>query len=359
MVRERCEGTPQGKRAVTNTIVNPEVNPETPVKIAGVPAVTVLMSVRDGSSAMLEQAVSSILTQTFADFEFLILDDGSREEATLAALAVVARRDARIRLHREPARGLTKTLNRGLALARGHYVARQDADDWSEPERLARQVDFLDRHPEAAVCGANAWMHQEDGAALWATRLGQRRAEIREALWSGNPFVHGATLFRADAARAIGGYCELFTCSQDYDFFWRLCDAAGGANLGAPLYHYRFRRGAVSARRAGEQARVHRATQSLARARSRGERSDAARALAEADAGDPTHRAREAPLGAGLKQADHRMLAGDYRGAARCYASLLWRHPASFLAWGKLIRWFVFLTAPMARPWCFRGRLFR
>lgn len=340
------------------TAMHSEAGPAIPARIVRAPAVTVLMSVRDGSCAMLDQAVSSILTQTFADFEFLILDDASREPATLRALTVAARSDARIQLHREPARGLTKTLNRGIALARGHYIARQDADDWSEPERLARQVDFLDRHPEAAVCGANAWMHQEDGAPLWATDLAQGPAEIREALWRGNPFVHGATLFRADAARAMGGYCELFRCSQDYDFFWRLCDASGGANLSAPLYHYRFRRGAVSAERADEQARVQRATRSLARARrsgaeTAGVETQVARALAEAV--DPS-RGEQEPLGPRLKQADHRMLAGDYRGAARGYLSALGRHPGSLLAWGKLLRWLVFLIAPAVRPLCFRRR---
>jgi hypothetical protein len=158
-------------------------------------------------------------------------------------------------------------------------------------------------------------------------------------------------MFRAEAARAIGGYSEAFACSQDYDFFWRLCDAGGGANLAAPLYHYRFRRGAVSAQRAAEQARVHKATQALAWARQRGAPTDVAAALAEAGRQAQVSRER---LRARLKQADHRLLAGDYLGAVRSYASLLGRHPASPLAWGKLIRWFVFLTAPSVRPLCFR-----
>lgn len=316
-----------------------------------VPAVTVLMSVRDAPIGMLDRAIASVLAQTFADLEFLILDDGSRDPAFGDALERHAEGDARIRLRREPARGLTKTLNVGLAAAAGRYIARQDADDWSEPRRLERQVEYLEEHPEIAVCGANAWMHQENGAPLWATRLPGAAAEVQRALWSGNPFVHGATMFRAGAARAIGGYCEQFACSQDYDFFWRLVDSGGGANLAPPLYHYRFRLKAVSAQRAAEQARVHLATRALARDRLLGADADIAGALAEAD-----RQMRVAPgrLGSCLKQADHRLLAGDYLGAARSYASLLGRHPTSSLAWGKLIRWFVFLTAPAARRRCFR-----
>src|SRR5262249_41684793 len=149
------------------------------------------------------------------------------------------------------------------------------------------------------------------------------------ALWNGNAFIHGATMFRAESARAIGGYREEFECSQDYDFFWRLCDFGGGANLAAPVYNYRFRKGAISAQRAQEQAAVHNVTQLLAKARRTGEHVEIQEALAaERSAFAPSLRAR-------LKQADHRMLAGDYSGAIRAYTSLLRRHPANPLTWGK------------------------
>ena len=315
------------------------------------PAVTVLMSVRDVPVAMLAQAVESILEQTFDDFDFLIYDDGGQDRSVLAALERYSARDARIVLKRhEPSRGLTKTLNLGLGDAQGRYVARQDADDWSEPERLRKQVAYLEAHPGVAVCGSNAWMHQERGARLWATNLPQDSLAIQAALPAGNPFVHGATLFRTKIARAIGGYREAFVCSQDYDFFWRLCDHGGGANLAEPLYHYRYRRGAVSAQRATDQAQVHQATQALAWARKSGLDADVDAALEEA-----ARQLKETPhaLGAFLKQADHRLLAGDYGGSLRSYVALLWRHPASALAWGKLLRWLIFRAAPGARERCF------
>jgi glycosyltransferase involved in cell wall biosynthesis len=315
------------------------------------PVVSVLMSVRDGPVAMLEQAVESILGQTFRDFEFLIYDDGSGDRKVLDALQRYAQREPRIRLRHEPPRGLTKTLNIGLAEARGRYIARQDADDWSEPERLARQVAFLDSRVDVVVCGSNARMRQEDGAPLWVTRLPLEPAAIDGALWDGNPFLHGAAMFHTEAARVIGGYSEAFVCSQDYEFFWRLCDYGGGANLAAPLYHYRFRRGAVSAERAADQARAHKAAQALAWARRIGGSADAGEALAQAGCRE---QGPEERLGSQLKQADHRMLAGDYAGAVRAYSSLLLHHPASVKAWGKWVRWFVFLMVPAARRLCFR-----
>jgi glycosyltransferase involved in cell wall biosynthesis len=245
---------------------------------------------------------------------------------------------------------LTATLNRGLALARGELIARQDADDWSEPDRLARQAAFLDAHPQIALCGSNAWTHRHDGRPLWATRLPEDAGAIREALWKGNPFVHGGTLFRAGAARALGGYREEFPSAQDYDFFWRLSDAGGAANLPEPLYHYRYNAGAVSARRAAEQARAHRAAQLLAQARRAGAVEDVARALERAGC----ELAEAGALRTRLKQIDHRLLAGDFGAAGRAYAELLTAHPVSRAAWGKLLRWAIFSAVPPAREWCFR-----
>ena len=313
--------------------------------------VTVLMAVYDAPAAVLNRAIASIRSQTFGRFEFLILDDGSRSGDTRACLLWHAAADSRIRLRWESHCGLTRTLNRGLAMASGKLIARQDADDWSEPERLERQVEFFQAHPAIALCGTGAWTHQEDGSRLWPIRMPETGGQIGAALWKGNPFVHGSAMFRADAGRAIGGYREEFPCSQDYDFFWRLTEAGGAANLAQPLYHYRYAGGAVSAGRAEEQAGAHRAARKLAEARRRGQPEDAAQALADA--------AREIAAGPGafhaaLKQADHRMLAGDYRGACRAYRRLVAQNPGSALAWGKLARWAVFAALPPAREACFR-----
>lgn len=312
--------------------------------------VTVLMAVRDTQVAMLRQAIDSIRAQTLREFEFLIMDDGSEQPETCAEIERQAASDSRIRLVRNPPRGLTGTLNHGLGLAGGDLIARQDADDWSEPDRLEQQAAFLRGHPDIVLCGSNAWTHRHDGRLLWATRLPESPAAVRKALWKGNPFVHGATLFRAGIARGLGGYREEFPSAQDYDFFWRMSDAGGAVNLPQPLYHYRYNNGAVSARRAAEQMRAQRAAQILAKARRSGAVEDVVGAL--------THAGREwedrGPLPAELKQVDHQMLAGHFGAAGRAYAELLTANPASRLAWGKLLRWAVFAAVPPAREWCFR-----
>jgi glycosyltransferase involved in cell wall biosynthesis len=313
--------------------------------------VTVLMPVWETPLEFLKGAVDSILAQSAGEFEFLILDDGSRSAALGPYLEAKAAADGRIRLVREPHRGLTASLNRGLALASGEWIARQDADDWSEPERLSRQIAFLRRNPDVILCGTNAWMHQHHGRPLWRTRLACAHAEILDAIPQKNPFVHGSVIFLKSAALAAGGYRAEFPCSQDYDLFWRLAQRGSAANLAEPLYHYRFSAGGVSAARAADQWVAQRASQKLAEARQRGEAEEIPRAIEQA------RREMEQEDGgylARLKQADHLMLAGEYRHAGKIFMKLLSERWSSPLAWAKLVRLGVFLTAPAAREACFR-----
>jgi glycosyltransferase involved in cell wall biosynthesis len=303
------------------------------------------MAVYDPPLAMLDQAIESILTQTFRDFEFLILDDGSRDQQTRFHLDRWSSRDDRLRVFHEPHRGLTCTLNRGLEVARGEFIARQDADDWSEPQRFFRQFEYLRAHPDIALTGTDTQLHRADGQPLWRLRLPRTTAELSQALLKSNPFVHGSTMFRRELALRIGGYREQFPCSQDYDFFWRLTEAGGAANLDEVLYHYRYRGGAVSAQRAADQERVFQAVRILAAARQRGELEDISAAL---------KRTSPDPFRAALKQADHLMLAGDFSGARRAYLSLLQSHPGNALAWGKLFRLALFAGIPPAREMSFR-----
>lgn len=310
--------------------------------------VTVLMAVYDSPLGMLDEAIDSILAQTFRDFEFLIVDDGSQDEDVRAHLKWRAQRDSRVVIAWEPHRGLTASLNRGLALAGGTYIARQDADDWSSQDRLERQLAHFAAHPEDAVCGSNAWTHQQDGRSLWRTNLPLTHAQLLAAFPRGNPFVHGSVMFKRAEALAAGGYRETFRCSQDYDFFWRLAERHGAANLPEPLYHYRYTSGSISAGRAIEQLRAHHAICKLAEARQRGDEENAPAALEAANG------TKVSLFGALLKQADHLMLAGDYRKAARSYFDLLAEHPQSPIAWAKVARLGVFRTMPFLRETSFR-----
>ena len=185
----------------------------------------------------LRASVESILGQTFGDFEFVIVDDGSRDDS---AAIVESYGDARIRLVcNDRNKGQTPCLNQGLALARGEWVARQDADDISLPRRLERQMERLRRDKKLALLGCQAWLVDDGGkfTGLLDVALGPESIEWA-GLWE-NPFIHTAAIFRRDAVARLGGYDESFRICQDYDLWTRLVAEHPAANLSDRLVVYR------------------------------------------------------------------------------------------------------------------------
>lgn len=202
------------------------------------PLVTVVLPVRDGAR-YLREAVDSILGQTFRDFELVIIDDGSEDE-TPAILLEYASRDSRVRVETQARLGITTALNRGIAHARGGFIARVDADDVSIPERLAYQVAFLERHPSVAVVGSSLELLGAPEKEL--TRLDQptEPAAVSAALERGNCIAHPTVVFRSGPFRAVGGYRSAFVHAEDYDLWLRLSETHELANLPRPLVRYRL-----------------------------------------------------------------------------------------------------------------------
>lgn len=208
------------------------------------PQVSVLMPAYNCETYVAE-AVSSMLSQTFADFEFLVIDDGSTD-ATRAVLESI--HDPRLRVVSNPRNlGLIATLNRGLELAGGRYIARMDADDISAPERLEKQVRFLDAHPDVDVLGTMANLINEEGRifgslADYPTSSG----DVRQYLLRECCLVHPTVMFRKNAVQAVGGYDAAAQHAEDYDLWLRLSDRHLLANLPEKLVSYRMHRNQVS-----------------------------------------------------------------------------------------------------------------
>ena len=200
------------------------------------PRVSVVMPVRD-IATYVGGAVESILTQSFDDLELVVVDDGSRDD-TASVLAAV--RDARLRYARQPAAGITVALNRGIALSRGELIARMDGDDVALPERLARQVAFLDAHPDVGVLGTG-WRELGPGGRIVdvAPPIADD-AGLRAALPRRNPFAHPTVIVRRSVGDAVGWYDERWPVAQDYDLWIRLAAATRFANLREPLLLRRF-----------------------------------------------------------------------------------------------------------------------
>ena len=202
------------------------------------PLVSVVMVMRN-VDRYLAEAVDSILDQTFKDFEFIILDFGSTDLSKEIA-ADYAARDARVILHEIPTCGLAEARNAGCSFARGRYIAVQDADDISLPERLRCQVEFMEKHADVGVLGGAAQWVDAEGRPLWILNFPIEDHEIRAALATKCPFMHTSVLMRRDTFVAVHGYRRPFTTSQDYDLWLRISEHCQCANLAQVLVKYRL-----------------------------------------------------------------------------------------------------------------------
>lgn len=205
----------------------------------------------------LAAAVESILCQTFPHFEFLVIDDGS-QDATPALLADFAQRDPRIRLisHAQN-RGLTACLHEGVSLARGAYIARQDADDLSLPQRLQQQVGYLDAHPETVLVSCNLEMIDATGRVIDSLRRDVPPMEIRWYMQFYNHLGgHGQVMFRRDAVLAAGNYDRQYRYSQDYALWLRLLQVGEIHILPEVLFQWRTHSTNISHQQFDEQERL-------------------------------------------------------------------------------------------------------
>lgn len=208
--------------------------------------VSVLMPAYNCEAYVLE-AVSSMLSQSFSDFELLVIDDGSTDSTRKLLESV---HDSRLRLvSNERNIGLIGTLNRGLELAVGRYVARMDADDISAPERLEKQVQYLEANPDVHVLGSMVNLINEQGKAFGAISGYPKNAdEIHRYLLRECCLIHPSVMFRKDTVLAAGGYSASARHAEDYDLWLRLSDHHKIANLPDKLVSYRMHRNQVSIR---------------------------------------------------------------------------------------------------------------
>ena len=194
------------------------------------PAVTVLMPVYN-AERFVAQTLDSVLAQTFGDFEFVIINDGSTDRSP-EILRDYARRDDRIRLVSRPNTGYVVALNEGLGLARGRFVARIDADDLADPRRLELQVARMDAEPDLVALGSNAWAIDEDGRMLGDYDVPLAHEQIEAAHLKGSSSIHHpAVMLRPEAVKGVGGYRREFMPCEDFDLWLRLGEVGRLANL--------------------------------------------------------------------------------------------------------------------------------
>ncbi|HXH19354.1 MAG TPA: glycosyltransferase [Chitinophagales bacterium] len=207
-----------------------------------IPLVTVLLPVYN-AEAHVAEAIQSILSQTFRDFELLIINDGSTDRS----LEIIRSfNDARIRAEsNESNMKLIATLNKGIDLARGKYIARMDADDVSLPERLQKQVDFMETHSEVGVCGTWFQLFGNSGEIV---KYPEKDENIRIMMLYQTPFCHPSIIFRKDVFDKYGiRFLPEFIHAEDYEAWVRLAGLTHFANIPEVLLKYRIHEQSVSA----------------------------------------------------------------------------------------------------------------
>jgi glycosyltransferase involved in cell wall biosynthesis len=208
------------------------------------PAVSVLLPVYNGP-LYVGQAIESILAQTYEEFELIVIDDGSIDETP-----DIVRRftDPRIQIITQSNRGLPSALNRGLEFARGRYIGRQDQDDLSFPDRLAKQVAYLTAHPGCALVGtwAEIWHENERTERVHAHPSGN--ADLQFQLLLDNPFVHSSVMIRRAALDRVGVYSTDPDRQppEDYELWSRIARVFDVANIPEVLHVYRETEGSMS-----------------------------------------------------------------------------------------------------------------
>lgn len=216
------------------------------------PAISVIMPAHN-AAAYLREAVESILAQSERDFELILINDGSTD-ATHEIAQQLCDVDGRIRYFAQENQGIVAALNRGLALCKGEFIARMDADDVARADRLERQLKLLRAHPDIVICGSQAIIF---GQVKGKFRKPRSDAACRAWLLLDPCFVHPTVMFRRSLIDAGIRYRSAFLYGEDYDFWCQAAQHGRLANLGQALLRYRSHGSQLTSTRRTAQEWVH------------------------------------------------------------------------------------------------------
>lgn len=200
------------------------------------PKISILMPVYNAQKYLIE-AVDSILNQTFKDWELIIINDGSTDSSR-ELLSQIAD-DRVIIVDNEKNLGLIDTLNKGINLCRGEYIARMDADDISVNKRIEKQVQFMDSHPHHIMCGTNALVIDNNGKITGKIRNLTDNQSLQINLLFSNPFIHPSMMIRSDILKK-NLYDKQYKHIEDYELWCRIALRGKVANLEDDLLLYRW-----------------------------------------------------------------------------------------------------------------------
>lgn len=209
------------------------------------PAISVLLPAHN-AEAYVGKAIASVLGQSFREFEFHIVDDGSTD-GTASEIRRAIGDDPRVRFVQQDNRGFASTLNAMLQSASGRFLARIDADDIAEPERFATQLNYFDAHPDVVVLGSAVINIDEDGDPYGVSQFPEEHERIEASLLEGTGgIIHPSVMMRREAVVSVGGYALDAPVVEDQDLWLRLASVGRLANVPDTLLRYRVHAGNMS-----------------------------------------------------------------------------------------------------------------
>ncbi len=208
------------------------------------PKISVIMPVWNGE-AYLATAIDSILVQTWTDFEFIILDDGSTDRSP-EIIADYANKDSRIRVIRLDHQGIVIALNRGVAEAHAEWIARMDCDDIAHPERLQRQCDTMRKHPEAVLCHTHIRLIGDHQSSTPLGRFIRTRSLLALRLCYQSPIAHPSVMFKKETFLACGEYQQKERHAEDFSLWGRMLVAGDVIGIAEPLLDFRVHSNSIS-----------------------------------------------------------------------------------------------------------------
>jgi len=208
------------------------------------PLVSVIMPTYNAEKYV-KQAVESILNQTYKKFEFVIIDDTSTD-STFNILKDFRNIDRRIILIQNKKNlGVTRSLNEGIKLAKGKYIIRMDADDWSFPERFKLQIELMEKNPKVVVSGSYVEICDSELKTKYIRKYQNNDTNIRKHIFRYSPFAHPATIWKAEVLKKER-YNEIINVSQDYELYFRVGKIGKFMNLNKSLLKLRMHKQSIS-----------------------------------------------------------------------------------------------------------------
>ena len=215
------------------------------------PLVSIILPSYNGER-YIKEAIESVLNQSFGNFELILINDGSIDK-TADILEEYKNKDSRIKTIHQENIGLAKSLNKGIRLAKGKYIARMDDDDLWLKEKLEKQIDFIEKNPEIGLLGTGCYEVTDKGKIIGKKIFPEKNQELQKDLIQYNPFIHSSIMAKREVFDEVGLYDEKFRESEDYELWLRIAENYKIANLAEPLVTKRYCKKSLSPAKDKEQ----------------------------------------------------------------------------------------------------------